>query len=132
MRAIAALVGAALALIVVELVLLTTSSPVRIARPCAEHALFSGHGADAATQRVVLDGLARAGCSLGLSREALVLSFASPNANPSKRTERAVRDGLSDALTASTKRGEITGLFAVILRLTIEHAPLAKLISGAL
>lgn len=132
MRAVAGLVGAALALIAVELALAATSSPVRIARPCTQHALFSGHGVDAATQRVVLDGLARAGCSLGLSREALVLSFASPNAKPSKATERAVRAGLSDALTAATKRGEISGLLAVILRLTIEHAPIAKLISGSL
>ena len=134
-RAIAALVCAALALIAVEVVLLVTSSPVRIERPCAAHALFRGHGADAATQRVVLDGLARAGCSLGVTREALVLSFAGSSKDrldrPKKQVERAVRTGLEDALTAATKRGEIPGLLAAILRATIEHAPIDRLLSGS-
>ena len=110
-------------------------------RPCASSGrararLFSGHGVDAATQRVVLDGLARAGCSLGVTREALVLSFASPSGDQLKRraspsSARSAR-GLGDALTAATKRGEIPALLAVILRLTIEHAPIDQLISGSL
>jgi hypothetical protein len=136
MRAIAGLVCAALVLIAVEAVLLVRSSPVRIEGPCAARPLFSGHGVDAATQRVVLDGLARAGCSLGVTREALVLSFASSSGDqlkqPSKPVERAVRSGLEDALTAATKRGEIPALLAVILRLTIEHAPIDRLLSGSL
>jgi hypothetical protein len=134
MRAIVALVTVALGLIAVEGVLLARSSPVRIEPPCAARPLYGGHGVDAATQRVVLDGLARAGCSLGVTREALVLSFAGSDGDqlkaPSKPVERAVRTGLEDALTAATKRGEIAPLLAVILRLTIEHAPLDQLLSS--
>jgi hypothetical protein len=134
-RAIAALGAAALALIVVETILLLGSSPVRIEQPCAPEALFRGHGVDAATQRVVLDGLARASCSLRVSREALVLSFAGSSSDslgrPKAEVERAVRHGLVAALDAATKRGEIPQLLAAILRPTIEHAPIDRLISGS-
>ena len=136
MRAIGALVCAALALIAVEAALLVNSSPVRIEQPCARHPLFQGDGVDAATQRVVLDGLARAGCSLGVTRESLVLSFAGSSGDrlgrPNAQVERAVRRGLVDALDAATKRGEIPQLLAAILRATIEHAPIDRLIKGSL
>ena len=135
-RVIAVLTCAALALIAVEVALRVSSSPVRIARPCATQPLFAGHGVDAATQRVVLDGLARAGCRLGVTREALVLSFAGSSSDrlnrPQAQVERAVRRGLEDALDAGTKRGEIPQLLAAILRPAIEHAPIDRLISGSL
>lgn len=134
-RGIATLLCAALALIAVEGVLGVTATPVGIARPCAVHPLFAGHGVDAATQRVVLDGLARAGCSLGVTREALVLSFAGSSEHldrPNARVERAVRHGLVAALDDATRRGEIPALLAIVLRPAIEHAPIDKLISGAL
>jgi hypothetical protein len=135
-RAVAALLCAAIALIAVELVLRARTSPVRIEAPCAAHSLFPGHGVDAATQRVVLDGLGRAACSLDVTREALVLSFAGSSgdhlARPNAKVERAVRAGLVDALDASVKRGEIPQLLAVIIRATIERAPLDRLISGTL
>jgi hypothetical protein len=135
-RAVAALLCAAIALIAVELVLRARTSAVRIAAPCAAHALFPGHGVDAATQRVVLDGRGRAACSLDVTREALVLSFAGSSgdqlARPNARVEAAVRTGLVAALDASVKRGEIPQLLAVILRVSIEHAPLDRLISGTL
>jgi hypothetical protein len=135
-RAITLLGCAALALIAVEVVLRIDSTPVRIGRSCAAQPLFSGHGVDAATQRVVLDGLARAACTLGVTREALVLSFAASSGDrltqPSARVERAVRTGLVAALDDATKRGEIPQLLAVVLRVTIEHAPIDRLISGKL
>ena len=135
----AALVGlfcAALALIAVEAVLLGTSSTVKIPPPCSARALFPGHGVDAATQRIVLDGLGRASCRLGTTREALVLSFAGSSGDrlkpPNAKVERAVRTGLEQAVDDAAKRGEIPQLVATILRLTIEHAPIDKLISGQL
>lgn len=133
---VAVLACAALALIAAELVLRTTSTPVRIGRPCAARPLFQGHGVDVATQRVVLDGLGRAACSLGVSREALVLSFAGSSSDhlkqPNAQVEHAVRGGLESALDDSAKRGEIPKLLATILRVTVEHAPIDKLISGSL
>jgi len=135
-RAVAALIFAALVLIGVEVALRLDSSPVRIESVCAPHALFPGGGVDAATQRVVLDGLARAGCSLGVTREALVLSFASSSGGhlkgPNKQVERAVRTGLENALDDATKRGEIPSFLATVLRVTVEHAPIDRLISGKL
>ena len=134
-RALVALFAAALVLIGVELVLAARTSPVRIASPCAARPLFPGHGLDAGTQRVVLDGLGRAACSLGVSREALVLSFAGSGdglGRPKPQVERAVRSGLENALADATNRGEIPHLLAAILRAAIEHAPIDQLISGSL
>ena len=134
-RALVALFAAALVLIAVELVLAARTSPVRIASPCAARPLFPGHGVDAGTQRVVLDGLGRAACSLGVSREALVLSFAGSGdglGRPKQQVEDAVRSGLENALTDATNRGEIPHLLAAILRAAIEHAPIDQLISGSL
>ena len=135
-RVVVALFCAAVVLIAVELVLLGTSSSVRVQPPCATRPLFGGHGVDAATQRVVLDGLGRAACRLGVTREALVLSFAGSSGDklkqPTPQVERAVRTGLEHALDLSAKRGEIPSLVATILRLTIEHAPIDRLISGKL
>lgn len=134
-RALVALFCAAAALIAVELVLAARTTPVRIERPCATRPLFPGHGVDAGTQRVVLDGLGRAACSLGVTREALVLSFAGSGdqlGRPNKQVEQAVRTGLDDALTDATKRGEVPALLAVVLRTAIDHAPIDQLISGSL
>jgi hypothetical protein len=135
-RSIAVLVCAAVALIAVEVVLRVDSTPVRIERPCAARPLFPGNGVDAATQRVVLDGLAGAACTLGVTREALVLSFAGSSSDrleqPKAQVERAVRSGLAAALTGATKRGEIPQFLAVVLRVTIQHAPIGRLISGKL
>jgi hypothetical protein len=134
-RALVALFAAALVLIAVELVLAARTSPVRIDPPCAARPLFPGHGVDAGTQRVVLDGLGRAACSLGVSREALVLSFAGSGdglGRPKQQVEDAVRSGLENALTDATNRGEIPHLLAAILRAAIEHAPIDQLISGSL
>lgn len=135
-RAVVAVGCAAVVLIGIEVGLLVSSTPVRIESACASHAFFRGHGIDAATQRVVLDGLARAGCSLGVTREALVLSFASSSGEglgkPKPEVERAVRNGLERALDDATKRGEIPSLLATVLRVTVEHAPIDRLISGKL
>ena len=135
-RAVAGLLCASLVLIGVELVLRTTSSRVTIPPPCSARPLFPGQGVDVATQRVVLDGLGRAACNLGVTREALVLSFAGSGGErlkrPNAQVERAVRDGLEHALDDAAKRGEIPQLVATILRLTIEHAPIDRLISGRL
>ena len=133
---IRALFAAAAALIAVELILAAVHPPVHVDRPCATRAFFPGHGVDAATQRVVLDGLGRAACRLGVTREELVLSLAPQTGTrlhrPPQQVERALRTGLERALDASRDRGEIPGPLAFVLRELVRHAPLDRLVRGEL
>jgi hypothetical protein len=130
------LFAAAAVLIAVELILAAVHTPVRVDRPCATRTLFPGDGVDAATQRVVLDGLGRAACRLGVTREELVLSLAPQTGTrlhrPPQQVERALRDGLENALDASRDRGEIPGPLAFVLRELVRHAPLDRLVRGQL
>ena len=133
---IRALFAAAVALVAVELTLAAVRPPVRVARPCVARSLFPGHGVDAATQRIVLDGLGRAACRLGVRREELVLSLAPQTGTrlhrSPQRVERALRTGLEHALDASRDRGEIPGPLAFVLRELVRHAPLDRLVRGEL
>jgi hypothetical protein len=123
-------------LIGAELVLASVHSPVQIAKPCAAHTLHPGHGLDAATQRIVLDGLGRAACRLGVTREELVLSLAPQTGTHLHRSpqevEPALRTGLERALDSSRQRGEIPGPLAFVLKELVEHAPLDRLVKGEL
>lgn len=108
----------------------------KLADPCRPEA-FSGHGLDAAVQRVVLDGLNGAACRLGTTREELVLSFGSNGAYTSRRWDRhtvevAVRAGMLAAVDKAEERDEIPGLLATVLRSAINAAPLDQLIRGAI
>jgi hypothetical protein len=68
--------------------------------PCARHEPFPGSGLDATAQRVGLRGLDLAACSLGVTRESLLLALAerADVGRSSEETERAVRAGLSRAI----------------------------------
>ena len=133
---IRALFAAAAVLIAAELIVAAVRAPVRVDSPCAARALFEGHGVDAATQRIVLDGLGRAACGLGVTREELVLSLAPQTGTrlhrSPQRVERALRTGLEHALDASRDRGEIPGPLAFMLRELVRHAPLDRLVRGEL
>lgn len=133
---IRALFAAAVALIAAELTLDAVRPPVRVQRPCAARTLLAGYGVDAATQRIVLDGLGRAACRLNVTREELVLSLAPQTGTrlhrPPQEVERALRKGLEQALDASRDRGEIPGPLAFVLRKLVEHAPLDRLVRGQL
>ena len=133
---IRALFLAAAVLIGAELLLAAVRTPVHVDRPCAARELFPGHGIDAATQRIVLDGLGRAACRLNVTREELVLSLAPQTGThlhrSPQRVERALRGGLEDALDSSQQRGEIPGPLAFLLRRLVQHAPLDRLVRGEL
>jgi hypothetical protein len=120
----------------VELLLAAVHPPVRVDGPCAARALYPGRGVDAVTQRVVLDGLARAACRLAVTREELVLSLAPQTGTklhrPPQQVERAVRTGLEDAVDRSQQRGEIPGPLAFVLRALVRHAPIERLVRGEL
>jgi hypothetical protein len=123
-------------LIGAELAFGAIHAPVRVDTPCATRTLFPGHGIDAATQRVVLDGIGRAACSLDVTREELVLSLAPETGTrlhrPPEEVERALRTGLENALDSSRRRGEIPGPLAFVLRQLVEHAPIGRLVRGQL
>jgi len=65
----------------------------RLADPCTTRPAFSGGGIDGIVQRFALSGLAGAACSLGTSREELVLSFSRSTRDGSVRWDRATIDG---------------------------------------
>ena len=71
-----AVFAAALVLIAAELVISSRTTSVHVAAPCGARPLFPSGGIDGTTQRIVLDGLGRAACKLGVTREELVVSLA--------------------------------------------------------
>jgi len=109
---------------------------VHVAGVCVPHALYPGGGVDATAQRIVLDGLARASCRLGVTREQLVLSLAPSSGEhlkqPTPKVERALRTGLTNAVDAAEHRGELSGVVALLVREAVQHAPLDRLVEGRL
>lgn len=137
MRRLLVLLGVAgAALVASELVVGARTSDVRVPPPCASLPLYPGAGVDAVTQRIVLDGLARAACRLGLTREKLVLSLAPKTGTavrvPPGRETRALRAGFASALDAAVERGDVPALLASVLRGLVAHAPLGQLVTGHL
>lgn len=127
------LLATAIVLIVVELAAMQ-SSP-RIADPCEPRTTFSGHGFDAAVQRIVLDGLDGAACRLGTSREQLVLSIAG---DPHMRVHAsdahvaaAVRAGVLRALNDAAARGDVPSFAMPFLRKLVEGLPIDQLVRGS-
>lgn len=97
---------------------------------------YPGGGVDAAVQRIVLDGLEEAACSLGTTREELVLSFGPAPAGEPVRwdaatIERAVRGGLEGAVDRAEQRGDVPGVVADALRAIVSRAPVAWLVGRA-
>jgi hypothetical protein len=124
------------ALVLAELAIAARTSTVKIAAPCAARPLFPRGGIDGTAQRIVLDGLGRTACKLGVTREELVLSLAPTSGEklrqPPPKVEHALRAGLLEAVDASVKRGELSGVLAFLVREAIKHAPLEALVQGRL
>ena len=136
MKRLIAAFAVALALVSADLIVATRTSTVHVAAPCATRALFPRGGVDGTTQRIVLDGLGRAACRLGVTREELVVSLAPQSGEhlrqPSPKVEHALRRGLAAAVDAAQKRGELSGVVAFLVRQAVEHAPLDRLVEGKL
>jgi predicted MFS family arabinose efflux permease len=105
-----------------------------LADPCTAKPAFDGGGLDGAVQRFALSGLAGAACSLGTSREELVLSFSPSVSNGSVRwnratIDRALRAGL-DRASRDTAGGGFTGAaLAFVLRELVAN-PVAWLLGS--
>ena len=136
MRRVAAAFVVALALIAADLVVAARTSVVHVAAPCGARPLFPQGGVDGTAQRIVLDGLGRAACTLRVTREELVVSLAPQSGEhlkqPSPKVEKALRDGLAAAVDAAQHRGELSGVLAFLVRQAVEHAPLDRLVEGRL
>lgn len=106
-----------------------------VADSCETRAPFPGSGVDATIQRVVLNGLDGAACSLGTTREEFVLSFAPETGVEPIRwdratIEKALREGLLRSIDDAEKRDTLPGLLATIMREVVERAPLDWIIEG--
>jgi hypothetical protein len=134
---VAGLLAAAVALVVVELSQGALSFGAgNVPAPCTPRpAALPRSNADRALQQVVLDGLDGAACTLGTTREELVLSLAPETGIPRRRwdeatVERAVRAGLLAAVERAHARGRIGRVTADLLRRAARRVPVGTLVRG--
>ncbi len=108
----------------------------QIADPCVTRVREGGGGFDATLQGVVLDGLAGAACDLGVTREALVLSFApdgvgvDPIPWTPQQVEASIRAGTIRAIDDAEARGSLNSVVAEVLRGVVRRVPIQELIRG--
>ncbi len=134
--ALAALMLGGVGLIAVELTQgARTYGTPEFQDPCEPRMQFQGEGLEGTLQRIALDGLDGAACSLSIGREELVLSFI-PSIAPEEVEwtdeviAEALRDGFSRAIDEAEGRGTLGGLPADLLRGAVDRAPLEFLVDG--
>lgn len=107
-------------------------APAAVPNPCALHPWRDTHGLTDIENRVALSALEGAACALHVSREDLVLAFASDSRLQSfrrahhitdDRLAEAARAGLLRAIDDAERGGRLNGLAATALRFAAEHAP---------
>jgi hypothetical protein len=132
-KILAVLLGAAVALIVVELSIgaIGFGKP-KLADPCRDTPAFKGGGIDGEIQRFALSGLNGAACRLHTTREELVLSFVPAAGTKSVRWDRptieaALRAGFHQAFKDTEERGVAGLVIGHILEVVI-GAPLDYLL----
>ena len=138
MRAIAVATAASALLVAVYLGLGGASyAPAKSADPCVQRDWRNPGGFQEVAEQIVLSGLDGAACELGVSREQIVLAFASGNSLESfareqgidvNRLESLVRTGLLRSLDDAERAGAINSTVAGVLRQVIERVPLDTVI----
>ena len=107
-------------------------APAAVPNPCALHPWRDTHGLTDIENRVALSALEGTACALHVSREDLVLAFASDSRLQSfrrahhitdDRLAEAARAGLLRAIDDAERGGRLNGLAATALRFAAEHAP---------
>jgi len=128
-KVLAILLGAAMALIVVELSIgaIGFGKP-KLAEPCRAKPAFKGGGLDGEVQRFALSGLNGAACKLHTSREELVLSFVPAAGTKRVRWDRntidaALKAGFQQAFDDTKQRGIAGFIIGNILEVVL-GAPL--------
>jgi hypothetical protein len=106
-----------------------TYEPAPVANPCAAREWRNPHGLQAALEQVVLSALDGAACSLGVSREELVLAlrdrsslhaFAARHGISQADAEEAVHKGLLRALADADAHDALPGFVSSLARRAIE------------
>jgi hypothetical protein len=126
MRAIAGAAAAAVALIVVYLALGGASyTPAAVADPCAPRDWRDPEGFQEVAEQIVLSALDGAACELHVSREEIVLAFASRDSLErfareheisEEELEELVRAGLERAVDDAERAGALDPAIADLLR----------------
>jgi hypothetical protein len=138
MRTLAWAAVAALSLVVAYLALGGASyNPATAADPCAHRDWRGPGGFQEVAEQVVLSALDGAACELRLSREEIVLAFASRDSLArlgrelgisDERLERLVRDGLRRAVDDAERAGAIRPILADLLRGVVRRLPVVELL----
>lgn len=109
-----------------------TYAPTPVADPCEARDWREPDGLESALEQVVLSALDGAACTLGVSREELVLAlrsdatldaFARERGLSREDAERAVRDGLARSVDDAEEAGALPGFTASLVRRVAENLP---------
>jgi hypothetical protein len=139
MRAIAAAAAVSVALIVSYLALGGASyAPARVADPCATRDWSNPQGLQHTVEQIVLSGLDGAACKLHVSREDMVLAFASRDALgrfgrqhhvSAEQVDELVRAGLMRSIDDAENADALNSTIADLLRGFVRRFPIEQLIS---
>jgi hypothetical protein len=132
---IAVAVVAALALVLTSLALGGASyEPRPVQDPCQPREWRAPSGIDGVAQQITLSALDGAACQLGVTRETLVLSLATPDGRDAfaqdPRLEAALRAGLDRGIDDAERAGAIPGIVADGLRAIVAQLPVDQLIGS--
>ena len=103
--------------------------PTPVADPCAPRAYPEAEGLGETIERIALTAVDRVACRLGVSREELVLAlrseaafdaFTRKNGIDRAEAERAIHDGLVQAVDQAEQDGTLPGLIAPLVRKAAE------------
>ena len=106
--------------------------PTPVADPCQARELPEAEGLGDTIERIALGAVDGVACELGVSREELVLalrseeafdSFAAEKGVARDEAERAIRDGLVQAVDDAESDGTLPGLLAPLVRKAAESVP---------
>jgi hypothetical protein len=138
MRAIAWSTAAAAALVIVYLALGGASyTPAAVADPCAPRDWREPDGFQEVAEQIVLSALDGAACELHVSREEMVLAFASraslerfarEHRLSDRDVEELVRSGLVRAVDDAERAGALNDLLADLLRGIVRRVPVDEIL----
>jgi hypothetical protein len=134
MRTLAIATAAAALLVGVYLALGGASyAPAKVANPCTQRELRNPNGLDEVAQRIVLSAIDGAACKLGVTREDIVLAFASRKSLrefgrehhiSANDLEESLRAGLLRAIDDAAISGQLTQPIADLLRGVVRRIPI--------
>jgi hypothetical protein len=138
MPAVAASIAAAVALIVTYVLLGGASyAPAKAVDPCAKHDRRTELRFQAVAEHIVLSAFDGVACELGVSREELVLAFASRESLErfareqriaNDRLERLVRSGLVRAVDDAERADVLSPATADLVRTIVREVPLPRVL----